>query len=913
MKKTAKNRRTPKDSEIQLLRFRPDCRAGTTLTWLLIVFGVMATLAVAVRIAVEAAESEPEREIPAMNGELAEREANLTERIRAAEPDRVELARQTIRAAAEETARALASLPENDSGERLARTVALARFRRGQAARVSAVSNALEAVSFARAAARRDAAAAAAAAQALSETLDAGLDSWLLSVRRMGDELAGWRAQRLEKTERREFATFGVFYEAASERYRDWETGFDTADALRRTLLEDLLPRAEAAVSNQAERLAIVQKQSDRAAAAYEAVRQTPIDPDLFEKARTDALSAYESVANQAEKAHESAGKGLSAETLRTKADHCRERADSLDAAMRADAADSDFAIPESVVSETGFVVSAAKAAAVFAEKAAADFDEKMTDIERTWISIKKRMADGNAIATRLRRAKRKDEESFTTDTIHLDAVRALIAKDNLPARIVTLESVRVEAESALDFAEKRLTEANIVRWAAARHGLETSLGTIRATWEASPRPGWTREPERKRKVLTAIDELLQQLGSSSEEDVRAARAKLVELMEKAPLVWTPGSRHPDRPHIFAMEKENFWDADPGYWFDNPGENSDLVVHWLPGKRHPDHPHVSAGVEEGTWTPDPGFKARWNGDLDPVWTIGTRHPNRPHVFASRENGKDVWGCDPGYVWVQPNSTNLDCHWVAGRRHPEHQGIESGQQEGTWVALPGWTRVRPGTSDLQTRWVPGSKHPVHPHIHAGDTPWNWTPDNGYLADAPGSANLSVHWEPGLRHSLFRGIVSAEREGYWEPAEGWVFETAGALSRPENGNLRVRWLSGLPKQGSAHVHASSEEGKWTPDDGYDWASPSSSDYSVVWKPGWISADGMRRAKEREGQFSRRATCHACSNGWKIRSERCSNCNGTGKVVFGLTCPQCNGTKRKQTRTVCTQCNGAGWYWP
>ena len=883
-------------------------RSGGIGAWLLAALAVLAVAAVAFRVWTgRRPESEQAVDVHAMNGELVERESALAERIRVLDPERAEYARRTIRRDAREAERALAELPPDDGVDRLAQARALSRFRIDSESLVIEVSNAVAAVSSARAAAILAASAAKTAEREFSDTVEPGLDDWLRKVKTAADELAGWRAQRLAKMENREFVTFPAFYATASDSYRGWENGADTASEIRNLLFDDLLPRAESAASNLANRVSDIRRESARAATASATLRGLPVDSGLFDSARNGALSAYEKTVQGAKQALSGIERWADAfpEKERKSIQGLRSRSDRLEKS----AGEASSSLPASVADAVSAAVRTGRGTAV--EGWLSEFETGWDSLRRDWSALDGRIREGDDAVVRIRNARRKDEAEVVADLIVLETSRGFVNGVSVERRCAGLEALRAKIEQGLADAERRIEEADVARWKGEREGIRNVLVQLKNTWAKPAAPGWTRPAKETDALLRSISELLASLDSWPESKVRSEQTSIMKRSKdlESRVSWTPGARHPDKPHIFAAVEDgkNVWDADPGYWFDNPGENSDLMVSWRPGNRHPDHPHISAGPQEGTWVPDPGYKARWSGDLDPVWTIGTRHPTRAHVFASLQNGKEVWDCDPGYVWVEPNSHNLDCRWSPGRRHPDHPHISAGQIEGTWVPDPGYKARWNG--DLDPRWTAGTRHPTKPHVFATDEERTWDADPGYWFVNPGKgSDLTVVWTPGRAHPSYRGLVSAEQEGQWKTNAGWSFVNPGTS------DLRTKWNPGCRLQNWPHVHASETEGQWNPDEGYSWVSTANDgDFSVQWTPGKVSSDGMRRAKQREGQFETKRRCGACTNGWKTKTERCPGCRGTGKVAFGLPCPKCNGNKRIQTRSICTRCNGTGSYWP
>ena len=882
-------------------------RSGGTGVLLLMALAVLAVAAVVARMWIGSlvTASVDSQNIHALNGDLIEREARLAELFSSAELARAESARRTILGFSQDTDCALAQLPPADGSDQLARVVTLARFRDDTESLVAEISDAFTAAARARTAAEAAAADGKKTGREFSEKVEGPLGEWLLIARKDAEELDGWRAQRLEKMNNREFATFQSFQEAASARYRELENRACAAEDLKRKLFDELLPRAENAMSNLAVHVADMHREANRAASACDALRNLPVDQNLFENARREALSAYETAVQRATGAL--AGFKKTAESFSRDArkgiESLRQRADAMEkaAAELSSASASATAGPAEAVR---------REANVLVDKTD-EFEKDWIALVRDWDDLDKSRRNGESVMERIRRAAWTDESAVVADVVQLERIRIDVEQTDVPKRVDALATAKVEIETALAATDQELREADAARWTAGKDDLRKSLLKIRAAWSSEAKPGWTRPEQDGVALVRSIDELLGRMDSATEAHVLGTVRDIAKRGDalNARISWTPGARYPDNPHIHASDKEwtwdadpgyafnipgtsdlsvhwvpdsrhpdhanvhagpkegvwvpdpgfkarrsgdldpvwtpgarhptkshifaatengrNVWNADPGYWFDNPGENSDLMVSWRPGRRHPDHPHISAGQTEGTWVPDPGYKERWRGDLDPVWTVGVRHPHRPHVFASTENGKNVWDCDPGYVWVEPGSHNLDCFWKPGRNHPDYKGIVSAQQEGKWNLLPGWTWVNPGTSDLRTRWVPKTRHPNWPHVFASNETSVWSHEPGYEWASSDKTDFSVRWVPGVRHPDYEGIVSARQEGRWSLCPGW------AWVNPGTSDLRTRWTPGARHPDKPLIHASIEKWKWDADEGYEFVQPGTSNLDVVKK--------------------------------------------------------------------------------
>lgn len=956
---------------------------------------------------------ENELDVAALNAALAVREGALLERLSGLVPIEVEKARNYVVESVSSCEKMIAELPAEDCDAVLAQATALAQFRNGCEPLVAEAAAAVGAVAEARRVYGKELATLKKAAADLSrDDVATFIDGFASDLREKETLLSGWRRQRLEKIEGKESATFPAFAAAEDEHCAAWEKWSDMAAEMQRPILEDIFPRACAAVSNMNARAIEAEREHGRMADAMSRLRAMPVDSALVAAARRQSLEVFD---------------GLVSETIdvickwngdekdfisssRKRAEECVKRAKAMETDSSAFAgAHSDF-LPGQSRENAQAVAAATKAQTETILADVNDFNDRMIRLKEEGRKLSDAMESARKAADAIRKMTQVEEEALANGIADIEALRLKVEKSDAISTRKAIDAKRngvqaklQRAESALSISEqgfaaakaKALADEKAAKWAAEKKSIRDLLAEIKKNLERAPTPGYKRPESDANALRETVGRLLGRIDSMGENELRTAVKKAQDdfedieartkwtigtrhperphifaatndgkdvwnadpgygFVEPGTLnldvvwkpgwrhpdhshisagqtegtwvpdpgykarwngdldpVWTKGMRHPTKPHIFAMEKENVWDADPGYWFDHPGENSDLVVRWRPGQRHPNHPRISAGRTEGTWVPDPGYKARWDGDLDPVWTPGMRHPNWPHVVAKVENGKNVWGREPGYDWASSDGSDFSVRWKPGLRHPDHEGIESAQQEGKWSLLPGWAWVNPGTSDLRTRWVPGGRYPGKPHIHASDTKWKWSADDGYDFDEYNSSNLSVHWEPGNWHSRYGGVVASRQEGCWEAAPGWQFVISGPSVRNGSHDLRAKWMPGTWHPTQRHVYASQSENRWSCEEGYTFVNPGGSDLSVRWTPGWISPDGQRRAKQQEGRFEIKRDCAYCDGGYKRRLIRCHRCQGSGKFFFA-ECPVCDGSGKEEERKICPSCNGVGWKW-
>ncbi len=784
-------------------------------------------------------EALPEVDVAALNAELAQTESVLAERLAALDPGAVEEACGYAASALEEGERRVASLPDGEVAERVALASSLARFREGADGLAGGVEDAAREETAARGAAAAELETLREVRRRFAEDVEPGLPDWAGTVRETAAQLGSWREQRLEKMADGQYRTFAAFHGAASVRYREWSAWAERAGALGGAAVGELRPAAEAA----AERLAARAGEAAAARARVEegigALRAMPVSKALVAAARREAVAAYNGTIRGAALAMgrmEEATAGCP-EDVRARTDALRKGADDLAAAVKGLAGDVREQLDRGAAAAATAAAARAREACGEVADGADEFELARDVLRASWAPLAEQLQAAADAADEIRKMARTDEEALVRDVAAIESLRRRIEEAQIGEWCGRLEGLRGEAEAKLSAAEAALADAGgayaAVMTAAARKAARLSLENLRASLDQPPAPGWTRPEKEVKRVRKEIDAFLARMDSMGDDEFRAENGRVSESVSKAVddiverTVWTPGTRHPDIPHIHAADKERTWANDPGYEFvdASPG-STNILVRWKPGAWHPDHPHVSAGNVEGNWVPNPGYKARWSGDLDPVWTKGTRHPTRPHIYATEENGKNVWGADPGYAWVEPNSYNLDVRWEPGRRHPDHPHVSAGQTEGTWMPDPGYKARWSG--DLDPVWTKGTRHPTKPHVFATARTNTWDADPGYWFVNPGTnCDLVVRWEQGRRHPDYKGIESAEEENRWRLKPGWTWVNPGTS------DLRTRWVPGSTMPGAPHVHASNTEGQWTPDAGYRWRSVANDgDFSVEW---------------------------------------------------------------------------------
>lgn len=107
----------------------------------------------------------------------------------------------------------------------------------------------------------------------------------------------------------------------------------------------------------------------------------------------------------------------------------------------------------------------------------------------------------------------------------------------------------------------------------------------------------------------------------------------------------------PPGPHLVLGEDGRYYPESGYSWVDDDPNNYEVV--WAPGSRHREYPHVIATEKEGGWRPSPGYDWAGDGvnDLRAEWKPGTPHPDHPHVIASEQ--REQWHPAPGYAWANP--------------------------------------------------------------------------------------------------------------------------------------------------------------------------------------------------------------------------------------------------------------------
>ena len=691
-------------------------------------------------------------------------------------------------------------------------------------------------------------------------------------------------------------------------------------------MVGQLCPAAKEAAGSLEEAVSAVCAERQRAEKRLAELRAVPVFGEMAKAARTEAAEMYNGVIQSAAVEVDDLLRGAKdweKEAL-TRAGELTGRAEALHQST-AEGRQARYGpyIGSGAWTASSAAESAARKAGAWAKESVDEFSAGLETLRKDWEPIGAELEGARSAADEAYRMKSIDEEALVRDLALLGGVRERIAAADIAVRCGKLLRMREETERTLGTAESALASAEAAwqtarsdaeaRWEEAqlaeeKKELRAAVEEVMGTARQPVAPGWMRPEKEVRELLADMERFLTRLDAMGREQAEAEGKKIEErarnlLVER--VKWVPGARHPEHPHIHAADEERTWTNDPGYEFVEEG-TSNLAVRWRPGAWNEEHPNVTAGQQEGTWVPNPGYVARRSGDLDPKWTPGARHPQMPHIHAADD--ERTWTNDPGYEFVdtRQGSTNLAVRWKPGAWNPEHPNVTAGQAEGTWLPNIGF-RAR-WAGDMDPVWTPGERHPDWPHVFASRTKGEWNADPGYAFVHPGkSGDLSVEWEGGLNHPNHKGVVSSEREGKWETKEGWTFVNPGTS------DLRARWVPGRQMKGYPHVRASDTEDQWTADDGYRFRSMAADgDFSVVWTPGWTSADGKRRAGEREGHFEHRRTCSRCSgSGYRQKTERCAACGGRG-VIFVVPCPECGGKKKVTVRWRCEHCDGNGWFW-
>lgn len=182
--------------------------------------------------------------------------------------------------------------------------------------------------------------------------------------------------------------------------------------------------------------------------------------------------------------------------------------------------------------------------------------------------------------------------------------------------------------------------------------------GVGRLTMRAAEKAEGEREQEEKAEIKDVTDGRMPQ--EESEIPVRTPpRAKdrpkdVSPVPDPSPSEVVPppadgGKEHsfPSRKGMGEREPRNPQGEGRLDGFPREGATAHGAAKWKPGERHPEHPHVSAGWNPGIWEPD-----------------------------------------PGYVFVEPGTDNLEVKWQKGQRNPKRPQRVSGEAEGTWIVVHG---------------------------------------------------------------------------------------------------------------------------------------------------------------------------------------------------------------------------------
>jgi|SRR5689334_19550516 len=116
-------------------------------------------------------------------------------------------------------------------------------------------------------------------------------------------------------------------------------------------------------------------------------------------------------------------------------------------------------------------------------------------------------------------------------------------------------------------------------------------------------------------------------------------------------------AEQPPLPHV-VKSADGQYHPEPGYsWVNDDPDN--LAVVWVPGVKHPEAPHVVASTEPDQWRPAAGYdwaEAKGVNDMRVVWTPGKRHPDHEHVLSADK--PEDWTPEPGYQWVNDDPNDL---------------------------------------------------------------------------------------------------------------------------------------------------------------------------------------------------------------------------------------------------------------
>lgn len=726
-----------------------------------------------------------EIDMAALNAALAVREGALLERFGGLAPVEVEQARSYVVESVSSGEITIARLPAEDCDAVLAQATALAQFRNGCEPLVAEAAAAVGAVAEARRVYGKELATLKKAAADLSrKDVAAFIDGFASDLREKETLLSGWRRQRLEKIEDKESATFPAFAAAEEEHCAAWEEWSAMAAEMQRPILEDIFPQACAAVSNMNARAIEAEREHGRMADAMSRLRAIPVDMTLVAAARRQSLEVFDGLVLETMDAicKWDGDENNFISSSRKRAEECGKRAEALETDSSAFAGAHPDFLPKQSRKDAQTVAAATKAQTETILGDVKDFNDGVIRLKEEGEKLSKAMESARKAADTIRKMTQVEEETLANGIADIEALRLKVEKSDAISIRKAIDAKRNAAQTMLQKAESTLATGE-QNFAGAK--VKALADERAAKWEAEKR------------------------------SMRNSLTKIKENLETSP---KPGYKRPER--------------DANALRDNIGR--------LLGKIDSmGEAELRAAVKKA------------QDDLNIIeaktkWTMGTRHPDRPHIFASTENGKDVWECDPGYVWVEPGSYNLDCYWSPGRSHPNHPHVSAGQTEGTWVPDPGYKARWNG--DMDPVWTKGMRHPTKPHIFATEKEHMWDADPGYWFDHPSETNcdLVVSWRPKRSHPDHPHISAGQTEGTWVPDPGYKARWGG--------DLDPVWTPGMRHPTWPHVVASGKEKVWDSDPGYEWASSEKADFSVRWKPGLRHPDheGIESAQQ-EGKWS------------------------------------------------------------
>ncbi|MFI5024651.1 MAG: hypothetical protein ACHQRJ_23740 [Alphaproteobacteria bacterium] len=187
------------------------------------------------------------------------------------------------------------------------------------------------------------------------------------------------------------------------------------------------------------------------------------------------------------------------------------------------------------------------------------------------------------------------------------------------------------------------------------------------------------------------------------------------------------------------------WHPDDGYRWANDDED-DFSVVWVPGLRSYQYPHVIASTEENRFTTEDGYD--WivpnpqNSGVGVRWVPNKRSVRYPNILTSAREGE--WHPEDGYSWlVDSDLGDLRVKWVPNMWSRIYPHVLTADTEGRWKAADGYSFVDPN-HNLGVKWNPGIRSSLFPHVYTSKTQENiFYPEAGYVW-----VEGSLKWTPDL---------------------------------------------------------------------------------------------------------------------------------------------------------------------